>query len=78
MKEKYILSQAQKDIINKKYPNYARLVIRMIEKHQEAEKGSSLDDMIDEAFLLIEEQSFHPTYEDTVLDTDFADETEEE
>jgi hypothetical protein len=50
----------------------------MIEKHQEAEKGSSLDDMIDEAFLLIEEQSFHPTYDDTVIDTDFADETEEE
>jgi hypothetical protein len=50
----------------------------MIEKHQEAEKGSSLDDMIDEAFILIEEQSFYPTHEDSVIDVDYANETEEE
>lgn len=67
--EKIILTDAQKFIINDRYPKYADLLIRVIERR--VEKGDkTLDDMIDFAFIFIEEKSFHAKdFEESIDDS---------
>jgi hypothetical protein len=67
--EKIILTDDQKFIINYRYPKYADLLIRVIERR--VEKGDkTLDDMIDFAFIFIEEKSFHAQdFEESIDDS---------
>lgn len=73
--ERIILTDSQKVIIKDRYPRYADLLIRIIEKN--VEKGNkTLDDMIDYAFIFIEEKSFHAV--DFEESKDSSDEYSEE
>jgi hypothetical protein len=67
--EKITLTDAQKFIIKDRYPKYADLLIRVIERR--VEKGDkTLDDMIDFAFIFIEEKSFYAQdFEESIDDS---------
>jgi hypothetical protein len=67
--EKIILTDSQKFIIKDRYPKYADLLIRVIERR--VEKGDkTLDDMIDFAFIFIEEKSFYAQdFEESIDDS---------
>jgi hypothetical protein len=67
--EKITLTDSQKFIIKDRYPKYADLLIRVIERR--VEKGDkTLDDMIDFAFIFIEEKSFYAQdFEESIDDS---------